>query len=60
VTHAGGIGLVDNTTAESCADVTPAKTMSATIDTIMRCCQMTMEKETETLALGMELTLLMI
>jgi hypothetical protein len=36
VTDSGGVGLVTDVAAESCAAVTPAKTMSATISTFMR------------------------
>jgi hypothetical protein len=37
VTYAGGILLDTAVTAESCAAVTPAKTMSVTIVKLMRC-----------------------
>jgi hypothetical protein len=60
VTYAGGMVLASAVNAESCAAVTPAKTTSVTIITLIRCCRMKMAKETETLALGMELTLRMI
>jgi hypothetical protein len=62
VTYAGGMVLATAVTAESCAAVTPANTMSVTIVTVIQCCRMKMATETdkETLALGMELTLRMI
>jgi hypothetical protein len=60
VTDAGGMVLATAVTVESCAAVTPAKTMSVTIVTLMRCCRMKMATETKTLALGMELTSRMI
>jgi hypothetical protein len=60
VTDAGGMVLATAVTAESCADVTVAKTMSVTIVTLMRCCRMKMTTEMETLALGMELNSRMI
>jgi hypothetical protein len=65
--HASIFGLTDGwmvlataATVESCAAVTPAKTMNVTIFTLMRYSQMMMATETETLALGMELTSRMI
>jgi hypothetical protein len=42
VTDAGGMVLATAATAESCADVTHAKTMSLTIVTLMRYCPMMM------------------
>jgi hypothetical protein len=60
MTDADGIGLVTAATAESCAAVTPAKTTSVTVDTLMRYYGMTMATEMDTLALGMELTSRMI
>jgi hypothetical protein len=40
--------------------VTPEKTISVTIVTLIQCCRMKMATETETLALGMELSWRMI
>jgi hypothetical protein len=60
VTDVGGMVLATAVTAESCAAVTPAKTMSVTIVTLIQCCRMKMATETEKLALGMELTSRMI
>jgi hypothetical protein len=56
VKNAGGMVLATAVTAESCAAVTPAKTMRVNIVTLIQCCRMKMTMETETLALGMELT----
>jgi hypothetical protein len=60
VTDAGGVVLVTAVTPESCAAVTPARTMSVTIATLMRYNRMMMATEMDTLALGMELTSRMI
>jgi hypothetical protein len=57
---AGGMVLATAVDAESCAAVTPAKTMSVTIVKLIQCFRMKMAMETETLALGMELTSWMI
>jgi hypothetical protein len=56
VTYAGGMVLATSVTAESCAAMTPEKTTSVTIVTLMRYSRMIMVAEMETLALGMELT----
>jgi hypothetical protein len=56
VKTAGRMVLSTAVTADSCAAVTPAKTMSVIIVALIQCCRMKMATETETLALGMELT----